>query len=119
MPGGIGVIVKVVDPGTFHGLHVKDQVVDGGGVIAIFQDAVLHAGFADGKFVDIGEGIRIEFEGNVIKGAVGEFDGKAVAMPCFLVCLSHTVETVVVFLVVVGDIKAGARGKEGQGGHDD
>lgn len=110
MPVGIGVIVQVVDPGTFHGLHIKDQIVDGGGVIPIFQDAVLHAGFADGKFVDVGKGVGIEFEGDVVEGTIGEFDGEALSMPGFCVDLSHAVEGIVVFVVVVGDVEARARG---------
>ena len=118
MPGGIGVKVQVVDPGAFHGLHVKDEVVDGGSIITIFQDAVLHAGFADGKFVDIGERVGIEFEGNMVEGVVGEFDGEVAVVPGFLINLGHIVEGMVVFVVVVGDVEAGAGSEEDQGGDE-
>jgi hypothetical protein len=118
MPRGVGVIVEIIYPGTFHGLHIEDKVVDCGGVIAVFQDAVLHAGLADGKFIDIGKGVGIEFEGDMVEGAVGKFDGEVAVVPGFLIDLRHAVEGVVVFVVVVGDVEAGAGGEESQRGQD-
>ena len=118
MAGGVGVVVQVVDPGAFHGLHVEDQVVDGGGVITVFQDAVLHTGFADGEFVDIGKGICIEFKGDVVEGAVGEFDGEVAVVPGVCIDAGYAVERIVVFVVIVGNVETCAGGEEGQRGQD-
>jgi len=60
--GLIRIIVKVIDPGAFHRAHIFNQGIDGGGIIAVFEQGVPQAGFADGEFIDIGEGICQQFE---------------------------------------------------------
>ena len=62
MPGLVRIIVEVVNPGTFHRSHILNQGMDGGGIITVFEQRVLQAGFADGELIDVGEGIRQQFE---------------------------------------------------------
>ena len=114
MAGFIGVIVQVVDPGAFHGLHVGDEIVDGCGVIAIFQDTVLHAMFTEGEFVNIGKGIGVKLQRYVVEGAIGEFYGKMPGLVSLLVDLRHAVQRVVVPVIILGDVQAGAGGSGGQ-----
>ncbi len=60
--GFVCIIVEVIDPGAFHRAHIFDQVIDGGGIVAIFAKCILQAGLADGEFIDVGERIRRQFK---------------------------------------------------------
>lgn len=46
----------------------------------------------------------------MVESAVGKFDGEMFFVPCFLVDLCHTVEGIMMFVVIVCDVEAGAGG---------
>ena len=119
MPGLIGVIIQVVNPGTFHRPHIGDEVVDSGGIIAIFQQRILQPGLTDGELVYIGEGIGDQFERYMVEGPVGEFDRKGFLPVGLLKGLFHAVERIMVPVVVVRDVQAGARAAGCQGGEEE
>jgi hypothetical protein len=116
MAGRICVVVEVVDPGAFHRLHLCDEVIGGEGIVAIFQQGILHPAFADRVFINIGEGIRRQFQGDMLKGAVREFDRKWFGPVGCLIDLFDAVERRPVFMVIVGDVQARTGGDRDQGG---
>lgn len=44
----------------------------------------------------------------MVESAVGKFDGEMFFMPCFLVDLCQSVEGIMVFVIIVRDVEAGA-----------
>jgi hypothetical protein len=105
---GVGIVVEVVDPGDLHRTHRADEVVDGSGVIAIADEGILQAGFSDGVFIDIGEGVGDQFKREPVERAVGEFNGKwlfCVGMPIYFF---DAVEGRLVLMIIVFDVERGA-----------
>lgn len=102
------IIVEIIHPGAIHGLHAFDEVVDRCRIVTELPQCILHPGFADGEFINIGKGIRYQFQGNMVEGAVGEFDGKMALLVGLPVDEFDAVQGRLVFAVIVGDVQAGA-----------
>jgi hypothetical protein len=73
-------------------------------------EGILHAGLAHLKFIDIGEGIRDQLEGDPVEGPVGELDGKGFFVIGGAVGLFDVVEDYFMTVIVVGDVEGSAGG---------
>lgn len=113
------IIVEVIDPGAFHRPHVGDEVINGRRIITIPEQGVLQTGFPDVVFIDVGEGIGDELEGNAVEGPVGEFDGKRFFFIGLAIDLFDAVESRLVPAIVIGDVEGGAGGGLDQDGQEE
>ena len=102
------IIVEIIHPGAIHGLHAFDEVVDRCRIVTKLPQGVLHPGFTDGEFINIGKGIRYQFQGNMVEGPVGEFDGKMVLLVGLPVDEFDAIQGRLVFAIIVSDVQAGA-----------
>jgi hypothetical protein len=99
------IIIQIVYPGAFHRPHIRDEIVDRCGIITITEQGILQPGVTHGVFIDIGEGIGDELEGELVEGPVGELYGKWFFFVGLVIDGFDAVEGGLVFSIVVGDVE--------------
>jgi len=105
----VRIIVEVIDPGTVHGPHPGDKIVDRQGAEPIFAQGVLHPVFPHPELVYIGKGIRHQFQGHTPETSVRDLNRKGFMLIGRGIDKLDAVQDGLVAVVVPGDVHCLAR----------